>query len=38
VDSARASVYHYRVIFKPQAIIPNVDFEGSTKALGELVK
>ncbi len=29
------SVYHYRVIFKPQTIIPDVDFRGSTK---ELVK
>lgn len=26
------SVYHYRVIFKPQAILPNIDFtSGSTK-------
>ena len=24
---AKASVYHYRVIFKPDAIIPNVDLE-----------
>lgn len=24
-DSKRASVYHYRVIFKPQVIIPDVD-------------
>lgn len=38
VDSAKVSVYHYRVIFKPQVIIPNVDFEGSAKAMGELVK
>lgn len=38
VDSANASVYHYRVIFKPQTIVPNVDFEGSTKALKVLTK
>ncbi len=33
VGGADVSVYHYRVIFKPQTIIPNVDFEGSTDAL-----
>lgn len=38
VDAAKASAYHYRVIFKPQAIVPNVDFAGSAKALGELAK
>lgn len=26
IDAAKVSVYHYRVIFKPQAIIPDVDF------------
>lgn len=25
LDSADVSVYHYRVIFKPEAIIPNID-------------
>jgi len=25
LESARADVYHYRVIFKPEIIIPNVD-------------
>ena len=28
------SVYHYRVIFKPQTILPDIDFRGD---LGELV-
>lgn len=28
LDSADVSVYHYRVIFKPQTIIPDVDFRG----------
>ena len=28
VAAASASVYHYRVIFKPQSILPNVDLEG----------
>lgn len=37
IGTAKASAYHYRVIFKPQSIIPNVDFEGSTKAAGELL-
>jgi len=31
------SVYHYRVIFKPQVIIPDVDFRGDTKALKKAV-
>ena len=29
VENAGVSVYHYRVIFKPQTILPNIDFEGS---------
>ena len=29
LDGADVSVYHYRVIFKPESIIPNVDFESS---------
>ena len=28
-----ASVYHYRVIFKPQTIIPDVDFRGDVREL-----
>lgn len=27
VDVADADEYHYRVIFKPKSIVPNVDFE-----------
>lgn len=38
IDGAGASVYHYRVIFKPQTILPNVDFAGSAGALKELAK
>lgn len=34
LEPAEASVYHYRVIFKPQSILPDVDFRGD---LGELV-
>ncbi len=29
LDAKKVSAYHYRVIFKPQTIIPDVDFEGS---------
>ena len=29
IGSAKASAYHYRVVFKPQSIVPNVDFESS---------
>jgi len=29
VDSASVSVYNYRVIFKPEAILPNIDLETS---------
>jgi hypothetical protein len=28
IDGATADVFHYRVIFKPSAIIPDVDFRG----------
>lgn len=33
LESKSVSAYHYRVIFKPQSIIPDVDFRGDT---GEL--
>ncbi len=29
LDSVDVSVYHYRVIFKPQTILPNVEVRGS---------
>lgn len=29
LEPAEVSVYHYRVIFKPQSIIPNIDLEAS---------
>lgn len=31
VEAAPVGVYHYRVIFKPQTILPNIDFKGSVK-------
>ena len=30
VSPKKASAYHYRVTFKPQTILPDVDFRGST--------
>ena len=29
MESAPVGVYHYRVIFKPQAILPKIDFKSS---------
>lgn len=29
VDAMPVNVYHYRVFFKPQTILPNIDFKGS---------
>lgn len=33
MEPADVSVYHYRVVFKPQAILPDIDFKGSTSDL-----
>lgn len=33
LESADVSVYHYRVTFKPQTILPDFDFRGSTTDL-----
>jgi len=33
LEAADVSVYHYRVTFKPQTIIPDVDFRGDMKEL-----
>ena len=37
LEVADVSVYHHRIIFKPQTIIPDVDFRGDAGALGEAV-
>ncbi|RVO55175.1 hypothetical protein CN090_04460 [Sinorhizobium meliloti] len=34
LEAANVSAYHYRVVFKPQTIIPDIDFRGDD---GELV-
>jgi hypothetical protein len=31
LDPSKASAYHYRVVFKPQTIVPDVDFRGDVK-------
>lgn len=31
--SAKASAYHYRVVFKPQTIVPDVDVRGDRREL-----
>ena len=33
LESKSVSAYHYRVIFKPQAIIPDIDFKGDADEL-----
>lgn len=33
IEPVAANAYHYRVIFKPQTILPDVDFRGDTRAL-----
>lgn len=33
IDAADVSAYHYRVVFKPQAILPDVDFKGDASEL-----
>lgn len=32
-EPIKASAYHYRVTFKPQAIVPDLDFRGSSEDL-----
>lgn len=33
LEPAQASAYHYRVTFKPQAIVPDIDFRGDADEL-----
>lgn len=33
LEVADVSVYHHRIIFKPQSIVPDVDFRGDVDAL-----
>ncbi len=34
VDSAKVSTFHYRVMFRPQTILPDIDFQGDPSELG----
>lgn len=34
LEPAKASAYHYRVTFKPQTILPDIDFRGDAGDLG----
>lgn len=33
MESSKQSVYHYRVVFKPQSIIPDIDARGDMREL-----
>lgn len=33
LDGIPVNVYHYRRTFKPQSVVPDIDFRGSSKAL-----
>jgi len=35
IDGAGVSVYHNRIIWKPQSVIPNIDIEGSMTDFSE---
>lgn len=35
LEPTNVSVYHYRVVFKPQTIIPDIDLKTDTKALAQ---
>ena len=37
IDTEDVSVYHYRVTFKPQSILPHINFRGSGSELRENV-
>lgn len=37
IGGANVSAYHYRVAFKPQTILPDVDARGSARALQDAV-
>ena len=37
LEGADVNVYHHRVTFKPQSIVPDIDFRGDTQQLREAV-
>jgi hypothetical protein len=38
VESKKANAYHYRVIFRPQSIIPDIDIKGDLGAVTDILK
>ncbi len=36
LEAKDVSAYHYRVVFKPQSILPDIDVRGSVKGAGDL--
>ena len=37
LSSADVNVYHHRITWKPQTILPDIDFRGSTSAIGDAI-
>lgn len=37
LEPSKVSTYHYRVMFRPQEIIPDIDFQGNTSELKKAV-
>ncbi|WP_333826885.1 beta-sandwich lipoprotein [Pararhodobacter sp.] len=33
LEDVNASEFHYRIVFRPQALIPDIDFQGSTNEM-----
>ena len=38
LESKNVSTYHYEVVFKPQTILPDIDFRGSTTDIPKIDK
>jgi cytoskeletal protein CcmA (bactofilin family) len=37
MESKNVSAYHYEVVFKPQVIIPDIDFRGNVKSVKDVI-
>ena len=38
LEGVSTSTFHYRTVFRPQSMIPDIDFQGSFNELNELIK
>ena len=38
MEEAKVNVYHYKVIFKPQTILPDIDIKGDMQSLKDIVE